>query len=215
MLDHLAGCMKNGQKNILVLGREIRKMFGHINPADHVSPEMKAIIAHELGHARYADLAGMGRHSMSFRSPVAGLLAGIAGVALAKHIVSKHPEDKAKQSEELNTHHELTKDTNGTVKIISTLALYVAGAALGLVGGVHVGKMLRHGMEYRADRFSAELMGDGKPLARALKELSDKFKTLKDKMPASESLKRFSEAVEGWLHPPIEERISRMESFRA
>ncbi|GEM_PF-4079840 len=210
LYDYLAGCMANGEKNVLILGEKIRKIFNHVSPSDKISEELEAVIAHEAGHARFRDLKSMGSHWMSFGSPLAGLLAGIGATALALHLTNKHGEDKEKQLAELDKiKDDSVNKEDGSMKFFTTAACYLAGAAIGLGGGVQVGKILRHNMEYRADLFSAEVLQNGKPLAKALEKLKEELSKLKEGMPSNS----IADFLEGWMHPPIDKRIERLNNW--
>lgn len=219
MLNYLAGCMRHGEENVLVLGKGMRSLFGHTELTSEISKELEAVIGHELGHVRYGDMKTLGRANLSFMSPLAGMMAAIGGIALARHLLQSHPDDPEKQKEVISQQQSAAKQTNGSVHAILTAGLYIAGAALGLWAGVQGGKVLRHGMEYRADRFSAELLGTGEPMARVL----NTFRTLGTQQTEElmESLgHNRSKAEEAgnfltrWFHPPLKERIRKMETFK-
>lgn len=77
-------------------------------------------------------------------------------------------------------------------------------------------------MEYRADRFAAELMGSGEPLANALTTLKEKFgrmqeevlSVLRDEGHDTEFIEKLSRWLDELTHPPLESRIERMQQFR-
>lgn len=221
MLGHLAGVFQDGKQNVLILGKDIRNLFGHTEATSEISKEFEAILAHELGHLRHGDMKTFGSTNTSLVSPLLGAMAAVGGIALARHLMQQYPQDPEKQKELLEQKQQDAQQMNGTVKAIATAGIYLAGVVLGAWGGLHGGKLLRHRMEYRADGFSAELTGTGEHLANALKTLRDKFGDLKEEifgtmrsngMDTSKQ-EKINKTIEDWLHPPIEERISRMEKF--
>lgn len=147
MLDNIAGYLRHEDENILVLGKGIRELFGHHTPSSPVSDELKSVIGHELGHVKHGDLRPLGSLNMAMISPLGCTLAAVGGIALARHLMRKHPDDKEKQKELLEEHPKETAGTNGTVQAITTAGLYIAGAALGLWSGIHVKRL--HGIPRR------------------------------------------------------------------
>jgi Zn-dependent protease with chaperone function len=246
MHDYLIGIMPNSKGNALVVGDKVLEVFGHQDLKAPLTEEFESIIAHEMGHLKYNDAGPRGLKAIASHSPLLGVAAAIGATALVSHYLKKQkaqsegaptasaaapassatPEKDTIVSATLPgekgySHEQEAEDRKHPLGWAMTAAKYMAASAVGLVSGTYVSKMLHHRMEYRADKFSAEMMGSGKPLASAL----EKFRKagIKESEGMMDGLRKngMSEAqiakmqkigkyIEEFLHPPILERIERL-----
>ncbi len=88
---------------------------------------------------------------------------------------------------------------------------------MGFGVGTAVFALAHRRIEFRADRTSAELMGDGKPLIRALKTLETKMQNSIKERPdvIAEFQKKgpVSKLLNMLTHPSNEERIERLSAW--
>ena len=216
---------KDGNPNI-VLGH---KISGHLDFAklEHtISPEMEAVLAHEIGHVKH-DLGALGGLNMSRLSPLAGMMAGLVAMACIRHYNKSHAEQKKDPYHDdlklINEQGELHLPEKGerktAVDTLITMGKYLAAAVVGLGVGTYGFKLIRHRIEYRADKFSAQLLADAKPMQNALRKLGDFIKTEQavffSELPADKAAKakKGIEILESFLHPPIDKRIERLGSL--
>lgn len=220
MLDYLAGCMVHKDKNVLVLGRDIMEDLGveaEVNKP--VTREFKAVLAHEMGHAFHGDLRKGGTKILANLSPLVGLVGGVAGAYIAKKIIEQHPHDREKQKEAFDEHKESLKAAdNGTLGAAAKVGLYAAGSALGLGAGLLGTRMLHRKMEFRADAYAKELMGEGESLSSAFETLSNSFAemnnlNISEGATKNEVVKSFDNSrtmLQRILHPAMGERIEAL-----
>ena len=214
MLDHLAGAFHADHPRI-VLGDSARKIFGHAEMGAEVSEQLKAVLAHELGHLKKGDCRLYKVIPMRL-SPFIGLAAAMGGLALYDHLTAKpplaHSEEEQKKQMSATLDSEIAKARADAPWFGGgwNVAKYVAAGALGLIGGTVALKLLQNHIEFRADKFSAELMGSGKPLAEALQS----FKTYADNITGNGAkTSMIGKFIEWIIHPDITERISRLNSM--
>ena len=152
-------------------------------------------------------------------SPLVGIIGGLAGAYFAKNIIEKHPHDREKQQEAFNEHKEsLESVDNGTLGAAAKAGLYVAGSALGLGVGLLGTRALHRKMEFRADAYTKELMGEGESLSGAFETLAESFSKQKsinipEGATKNEIVKSFDNArgvLESMMHPPMGERIDAL-----
>ncbi|MBN8543192.1 MAG: M48 family metalloprotease [Alphaproteobacteria bacterium] len=199
--------------------------MGHHNlEALEVSDEIKAVIAHEIGHFKSQDTK-LHRILPMRMSPQIGILAGFAGVVLYD-LIDRHMKEKSKEnltpeqmkSEQAAEMDRLTKpeeDDSPVMESIGTVAKYVAGGLLGGAIGVGAFALMHRRVEFRADRISAELMGDGKPLARALKMYASGMqqRVTPEVREAAQAQDWFTKLLSQFTHPKLHKRIEKLESW--
>jgi hypothetical protein len=204
---------------ILIIGDEMRSMLGIGNPAAPVNEELSSVIWHELKHLKRSEqtLAKIAEHS-----PFIGVAAAIGALGLFEmyHTKKDRTESEKLPGEPAYSYAEEAKDRNNFEKQLITAAKYLAAGAIGLTAGTFAQKTLRHSLEFRADKFSAEMMGSGKPLARVLDKLHNALideavateKRLKQAGVAREEIARIHTIVEAQspTHPTTSDRIGRL-----
>lgn len=219
-LDYFASCIKqaDGKKHLL-LGPGLRSILGHTDMKSEVTPKLKAVIAHELGHATL-DM-GFGKRALAAKMPLIGITAGIAGVAVARTLWVKHQRNKELQQQELQAHHEAYAQSPSKIQTFGKAVLYIAGALLGLELGLRGKSHLMHSIEYRADKFGAGLMDSGKELAGALRAIhtkqveleEDLFRAMEEKGQDSSLARKVLQYRRESTHPSMGGRIERMENW--
>jgi Zn-dependent protease with chaperone function len=216
MYEYLAAMA--GESNLL-LGNKIRSLLGHHDLKQPVTEELSAVIAHELGHLKHNDIARSAKFASL--SPWAGLAVGIAAFALVE-AYQKNQKNKQPPTPEENLSPEALKHADEEAKKAKSpeqklhsglfrIAKYLAAATVGTIAGVFVMRAILHRAEFRADRFSAELLEDGKPLANAL----TKFKQLKDNLLKETGIEEtaLGKFFENILHPNIDKRIEKLQNW--
>ncbi len=95
---------------------------------------------------------------------------------------------------------------------ILRVAKYVAAGAIGMGAGIAVKAMIHHRMEYRADKFAAEMMGTGQHMISALSKLEASVpEIIAEYAPnMTESQKKIMDFMKAIFHPSPEKRISRL-----
>ncbi len=211
MLDHLVGVM-NIDKPRLIIGEKAMKIFGQKDLNAPVEEMFKAVIAHEIGHLKHNDIK-LNKVIPTRLTPLIGLAAAVGGLALYEHLHKKEavqniqlPSDRKTS---LNNEIEAVKK-DGIGDAATSIIKYTAAAALGLLAGSVACKMMHNHIEFRADKFSASLMGTGKPLSDAL----EAFSKYADKMQESMGKPGLIGTYLKWImHPDINERINRLRSI--
>ena len=166
---------KNGEKTLL-LGKGLCQALGSSYGALELSPELRAVIGHELGHV----LHGHSYKLPGVASAVIGAGAGLGATHLIKHLWDKHhihhandltPEQKEAIAADLN-HQQKRFTGTDTISMMGNAAIYLAGAAMGVTVMVAGMRGMNHRMELAADAFSANWMKDSKPLQHAFAKMS-------------------------------------------
>ncbi|MDX2094985.1 MAG: M48 family metalloprotease [Alphaproteobacteria bacterium] len=213
MFDYFAGAMHLDKPRV-VLGDSARKIFGHASLSAPVSEELKAVLAHELSHLKHGDVR-LHKILPLRLSPFIGLAAGMGGLALYNHIKKKEVDGNIADSDKkefrqatLEQEIQKTEQENPWLSASIKIMKYVAAGTLGLIAGSFVSKALHNRMEFRADRFSAELMGSGQPLANALESFKVAAERLTPKKPNA-----LAKYITWIMHPDIDKRISTLRSL--
>lgn len=223
---HIAAATEYQNQPRIILGSEFFSLMKQPMDAEHMSDEVRAILAHEIGHLKMRDteLATIGMRKLS---PHLGVLAGLAGVFIYDKVREhgKKMEEQGKSPEEIRAaQHEQIGDMTAhhsdqpdIMEPIGTIAKYVAGGLLGGAVGVLAYRHMHHFVEFRADRISAELMGDGKPLARGLKQYVEEAhnRVKADPNIAVDAGKQdmLKKLLSKMTHPPTGERLRRLNEW--
>jgi Zn-dependent protease with chaperone function len=208
-----------GKDGIVLNERMLRRVFpraGRISGNIAISDEIKAMIAHEMGHIKRGDARAFGMGRISSFTPLACMAGAVAGLYIMRSYWKKNKEPMPVQdAEDQIKVPEPIKSP--TLEAVKKVALYTVAAGAGLTAGIFMMRGMRHHMEYACDAFSKEMMGSGKPLASAL----DQFRQYSDKLAENvlkhypeekrESIKRGIKIIEELLHPPIVKRIERLQ----
>jgi len=195
-----------------------------------VTPELTALIGHEFGHLKH-DIGDFSLRKYSNKMPLVGLLTGMGGLALYRHMQHKPKEQQEKEFQEGS---ETIKRASGVLSRAGHLALvtgqYLAAGALGLTVGVMAFRDINHFCEFRADRHAVKML-DGNvdavmnmlyklqsPPEHVLKTLgNDTLMALKGTDKEDMSLDTINKInrYKGWLsHPSTEVRVARLEEMR-
>jgi hypothetical protein len=196
-----------------ILGSEIN--FAH---QASIPDELKAIVAHELGHIKRGDLGMFGSHRLAGFAPLACMAGTLAGLYAIRSYWSKNKSEKTLPSQkEAEISLKLPENVKSpTLETAKKIALYTVTAIAGLATGVIVGQKLRHNMEYSCDAFSKQIMGSGQPIVSFFKKFGhfmDESNTkMFEKLPEQyrATAIKFIKMIEGLLHPSIESRINRL-----
>lgn len=210
-----AGTFMKGDKHHIFFNEDMVHMFGMASLNAPVTEELKAVIAHELGHIKRGDTIGFGTAKIASMTPLACLIAGLGVTAYLRHRAEKKEAEfavKSPENAELKTLH------SPTFEAAKCVGQYLLGAIVGTGVGVGMATFLRHKMEYSCDAFSKTIMGSGEPLARALEnfeehntklleELAKKKKLSAEKV---ETIKKFCAIIERLFHPSVESRAAAL-----
>lgn len=220
-----------GPKRIIVGDRLLELMTGD-RSGHKMSQEMEAILAHEIGHLKNDHgLYNIGKIvGASYLGAFAAAFAGLMAINYAhQHFESKN-EDASEESQAKQAYGSILLPQKEQERSLSekllTNALALGGAGLVL-------RKINYAKEFRADRVSAELLKDGRPLANALKKLIDDGHQMqkaiekelhssgsKEQADAFEYLKNATSEIVGAIqrmigtHPDISKRIDRLEAMR-
>ena len=223
-LEYGCAALDLGKPRILV-GEKFRGLMGHHGANGVVSEELEAIFAHEIGHLKHGDPTLL-KGNLIRLSPHLGALAGLVGVLYYEHLQKKSeiarqagvPEEQIKQ--DIHTEWQASDAPHPHVPTMmdhaTKIAKCVAGGLLGFGVGTAVFALAHRHMEFRADRVSAELMGDGKPLARALQQLRTNARNaippeiLNKAREETGALEKF---FSQFTHPSTDERIERLNNW--
>ncbi|MFZ4125741.1 MAG: M48 family metallopeptidase [Rickettsiales bacterium] len=228
--NHNAAAINSRTGYHYVLGEGLIRSMGDTVDAQHISQELKAVLAHEMGHIKFKDL-NPNKYRLIYSSPLLGVMAGFSAMFLYDMLKDqgkkyeaegKTPEEvRAAQLKELESHTQKSDDDPVFIDAIKTFARYTIAGFLGGAAGLGVFRHLSHGKEYRCDRFSAELLGDGKPMANALQMLRKGFQ--KDPAWTADTQAAFKKAGEErdpyikllskFTHPEQSERVKRAEAW--
>lgn len=207
----------SSREKVLLLGARGLKTLGYNNDSQ-IPPELEAAIYHEMAHLKHNDGTKV---LIGKVTPLAGLTVGL----VAMRMIERHQEKK-KESEAFATippdlppeemkewkeaHKKMNTKTLGD-QILRT-AKYVAAGALGLGAGYAVKAMIHHRMEYRADKFAAEMMGSPDAIISAVKKIENSFpEILAEYYPhMSEARKKVVNFMSAILHPSLEKRTTRL-----
>lgn len=224
--EHMAGALHLDKPRI-VIGDKMRMMLDHHNLTAPISEEFEAVLAHEIGHIKYGDVKLHKVIPMRL-SPWLGALAGVAGVWFYNHLKEKAAENLRLGKSQEQSDAELLAQWNKS-DMLTTLPeekphplmqviKYIAGGFLGFAAGTAVYSIAHRHIEFRADRTSAELMEDGKPLARALVKLREAFSHgTNDIEPevraAYQKQGPIKKLLQQLTHPQDAERIERLNNW--
>lgn len=212
-LDHLIGALYVDKPRI-IFGERARRIFSFSDMSQPISEEIKAVMAHELSHIKHGDVKLSRALPIRFLSPFAGMAAAMAGFALYDNMKSANekngiPEDKQVTSAQLDAQFAQTEQKSEMPvteqsAILLKITKYAAAAAAGLIAGQLFSKLYHNHIEYRADKFSADLMGSGEPLASALEKFRDySTRVLGIKQPG------ILKSLFTW-HPDVNKRIETL-----
>jgi Zn-dependent protease with chaperone function len=161
--------------------------------------ELLGVVAHEVGHIVNGDVR------LDLR--LVGVLQGILEIAMIGRVLLAASREASR----------LTQERNG-----SQVAQAVGGALV-VIGyaGVITGRIIKASVsrerEHLADASSARLTGDARGLARVLKKIAAAERGSRIAHPRAEEASHmfFARALGGIFstHPPIEERIRRLEEM--
>lgn len=178
--------------------------------------EIRGLIAHEVGHLKLGDLKKpFGGTHMAMYAPWAGAAAAIA--ALGCIDLLGHAEGKKKLAA-MSQEDASPKKGMTLMGVIGKTVQYLLTGGVGMVGGIYAGTLLRHRMEFRADKFSKELLGDGRPMADALRKTEAYATKLAQDMftehgfneKQSAALNKITAFVERLTHPNVERRVAAL-----
>jgi Zn-dependent protease with chaperone function len=221
LLEHgiPAMAMQNSNNSAIMLNRKLfnNVLGSRIDFANHASinDELKAVIAHEMGHIKRGDIKGY----------IAGItlfppLACMAGAVTGLYLIRRHQEqnkDKPLSPQKAEETLKLPPEIKSpTLEAAKKVALYTVAVAAGLATGVFMTKELRCHMEYSCDAFSKQIMGSGKPLATFLEKFGIYAEKLNkqafEKLPENrrKPLKMLGGFIEWLMHPPIAKRVERL-----
>lgn len=224
--EHMAGALHLDKPRIII-GDKMRVMLDHHNLSTPISEEFEAVLAHEIGHIKYGDVKLHKVIPMRL-SPWIGALAGVAGVWFHNHLKEKEAENIRLGKSQAQSDAELQAQWNVSDRLTSLpeekpqpllqVIKYIAGGLLGFAAGAAVYSLAHRHIEFRADRTSAELMEDGKPLARALVKLREAFSHgAKDIEPevlaAYQKQNPVTKLLRQLTHPEDAERIERLNNW--
>lgn len=206
ILDYMAGAIHFDKPHV-VIGDRARKIFGQAELSHSVPEHLKAVLAHELSHIKHNDILPHRIYPLRL-SPLLGLAACMGGLGLYDYMKSKRPDATPQEmSQQLDQEIATRQTQQPALSAVLTVGKYAAAGALGLIGGALAGKLIHNHIEYRADAFSAKLMGSGKPLANALQSFVDHIETLK---PPGSKPGMFTKFAEWFMHPDTGKRIARL-----
>ena len=213
------------------IGKNMLRIMDSENLHAPISDELKAVLAHELGHIKFNDAATYGS-KLLHQSPYIGALAGLTGAFLYTQLEARKKEYRKKDMPEHEIHERIhvewqQSDQHQTqagefANPIMLVGKCLAGSALGMAMGFTAFAMAHRRMEFRADRTSAEIMGSGEPMIRGLKKLNEETLRVFSSMPKEEvsdvqkSLlkKPIVEIIKEFLtHPTDEARFERLENW--
>lgn len=207
-------------KNAIIVNEKmLRDMGVSIDFANYhtIGEDVKGMLAHEIGHLKMGDLKlPFGLKMIGTHSPMALAAASIA--ALGYIDFSQHQKKKALPSADDvkeftdKPHHTYSP----TLDVMGKTVQYLLTGAGGFVVGSAVSIGLNHHMEYRADRFSKNLMQSGEGMAQILEKMEAYGNRLFDEMfhrqtkysaEQWEGIKKANDFFRQVLHPSSQKRI--------
>jgi Zn-dependent protease with chaperone function len=223
--EHAALTLEHQGKAQIGLGDKFRKFFNHHHLSAPVCEELKAVIAHEIGHIKSRDINPL-KMKLTHLTPYMGIVAGMAGTWYAQHLAIEAEKERAAgvSEEQVKKNMEdkwrdsgvYADDTPAAAKRQIEVSRIIAGGILGFAVGTGIYALTNRHIEFRADRIGAELMGSGEPLARALKVVQVKARGIKitpDVLLAAVKRNPITQILEGLTHPSDAERIERLNSW--
>ena len=218
-------------KPTMILGHHLLEHFTNDRSGATVTAELEAILGHEMGHLKY-DTHSFGPARLYRRMPMAGAAAGVFGLMLYKYYYDNPDQqqnliDSLTQDPMLSSHP--SREVNPYLHEAMVAGQYLAAAGLGLTAGLGGARAMKHFVEYRADRFSAEALQDGHPLANALKLMQNVSQSIRDDIGATlkasldktgmsiEEFKAqswFRQTLDRLTYPETAKRIGKLESMR-
>ncbi len=223
---HTAAALIKGTPRLLVGSEFLRTLTGDGNGIK-VNEETKALLAHELSHLKH-DRGEFSVPNVRNALIISGPLVAIGALAVYNHFNKQQNTQTVRdqfEASEKSYEEQFVKDSvNPATQVLLTSGKYLGAGLLGLTASYFGARHLTHAMEYRADRFSAELLQDGRPLSRALKAFTSQGEELNKNI--TQSLQNQSRSpfefklkaamhnlVADLLHPPTQERITRLENM--
>lgn len=208
-------------------------MLEHMTGNAHgtvVNQKLEALLGHEIAHLKY-DAKEYSMAAYATKMPLIGLLTGLGGLAIYRHMQSKPAEQ---QKTEFEHGSEVLKQCPGLLTRAGQLTLvtgqYLAAGALGFATGVMALRDIRHFCEFRADRYAADMLNGNAdavvdmlrtihaPPKQMLQSISqDTRKALNDAGLHEIDLQTLSDVQQyiGKLtHPSMEERVARLEEMK-
>lgn len=216
------------QGNHLLVGDLLLEELTGSASGHRMSKNMEALLGHELTHLKY-DMHEMSLLQLSGKMPLLGLVAGLGGLALYRHMKSAPKDQQEKHfTDDTGLLSSLKHMISSTGHAVYVTGQYLAAGALGLTAGVLAFKEARHFCEFRADRGAAEALGSPTPVIHLLQKLDNmsaktratlindlrdsmnKHKLTPEEMEALENIQRM---IGKLTHPSTEERISRLQAL--
>lgn len=218
MFRYMIGVLPRGKD--MVFGTSAYNLFG----GNYTSEEMSAVIAHELGHIKHHDVAQLGTKRLANASPFLGMAIAMTALSIYENYKKRKTrkehdtEEEKLPGEEGYSYEQEAEERDKPLGRAMIAAKYLAAAALGLIAGTFVAKLLNNHMEYSADKYSAQLMGSGKPLARALEKFynhaTQRHQSMENSGVMTKKASRVFYKFFNWLsHPDITKRIDRLHSM--
>jgi Zn-dependent protease with chaperone function len=221
-----AQAMRMGDDKVIAIGNRVLRHFGTRDGT--LSEGLAGVLAHEMAHVKY-DLDYGSLAQWRGRMPVLGTAVGLAAMGMYQYYASSVERQKELEEDLQKGPRESRGDVTagmGMTHAVVVAAQYAVAGVLGLAAGTWARRASSHFIEFRADRISAELLGDGKPLAEVLKGLREEpfrnaqkktfVKLIQDGVVSKDQFTAFRQqnnAKGRWTHPDIGERIRRLEAW--
>jgi Zn-dependent protease with chaperone function len=220
------------EKPVVTIGKDMLKHLTGDAHGNTVNPEIKAILVHEFAHLK-RDIAPNSLAEISKHFPLIGLFTAITALATYHHFQQRKDTlprlTSETEPENSSLKQSLQQSMHPAIYAAFINGQYLAATALGIAGGMLGSRQVSHFIEFRADRFAAELIQDSKPMANAIKKIEavpewyiqqirtsvrkglDEGRIDPDKLRSEEFIKR----IKNWMsHPSPQSRIERLESMQ-
>lgn len=225
-LDHTFAATQAGTPR-LVFGRNGLLHLTGDATGRTVSKELEAVIGHELAHVKYD--RGLGKALLIKHAPFIGAIAGLASYQLYQYFSQSQERRQAfadyHERGATEEEKQVMSAMPGYQQFAYRLAYNMAALALGFGVGLVAKREINYFKEFRADRFSAELLQDAKPLIEFFKrfeqprtremyeQTNKQFRDLGMDDKAIQQFRRKETLLDTFVHPSIKERIQRLEAM--